>query len=216
MEINREIIIPVGKISLKSSLTIPSGSKSIVIFSHGSGSGRFSPRNNFVAKALHKEKISTLLIDLLTPIEDELYENRMNIDLLSDRLVIATKYVLNENELKDFSIGYFGASTGAASALQAAEELPNIINALVSRGGRTDLTLSLSRVQADTLLIIGGLDEDVIELNKDAFIQLQCYKKMIIVKGATHLFEEPGKLEEVEKLSTDWFKKFLFKTVPVS
>lgn len=216
MEINREIIIPVGKISLKSSLTIPSGSKSIVIFSHGSGSGRFSPRNNFVAKALHKEKISTLLIDLLTPIEDELYENRMNIDLLSDRLVIATKYVLNENELKDFSIGYFGASTGAASALQAAEELPNIINALVSRGGRTDLTLSLSRVQAHTLLIIGGLDEDVIELNKDAFIQLQCYKKMIIVKGATHLFEEPGKLEEVAKLSTDWFKKFLFKTVPVS
>ena len=216
MEINREIIIPVGKISLKSSLTIPSGSKSIVIFSHGSGSGRFSPRNNFVAKALHKEKISTLLIDLLTPIEDELYENRMNIDLLSDRLVIATKYVLNENELKDFSIGYFGASTGAASALQAAEELPNIIDALVSRGGRTDLTLSLSRVQAHTLLIIGGLDEDVIELNKDAFIQLQCYKKMIIVKGATHLFEEPGKLEEVAKLSTDWFKKFLFKTVPVS
>lgn len=216
MEINREIIIPVGKISLKSSLTIPSGSKSIVIFSHGSGSGRFSPRNNFVAKALHKEKISTLLIDLLTPIEDELYENRMNIDLLSDRLVIATKYVLNENELKDFSIGYFGASTGAASALQAAEELPNIIDALVSRGGRTDLTLSLSRVQAPTLLIIGGLDEDVIELNKDAFIQLQCYKKMIIVKGATHLFEEPGKLEEVAKLSTDWFKKFLFKTVPVS
>ena len=118
--------------------------------------------------------------------------------------------------LLDFSIGYFGASKGAASALQAAEEFPNIIDALVSRGGRTDLTLSLSRVQAHTLLIIGGLDEDVIELNKDAFIQLQCYKKMIIVKGATHLFEEPGKLEEVAKLSTDWFKKFLFKTVPVS
>ncbi len=216
MEINKEMVIPAGKISLKSNLIIPSGAKSIVIFSHGSGSGRFSPRNNFVALALHKEKIATLLIDLLTPIEDELYENRMNIDLLADRLVIATKYVLNLNELKDFNVGYFGASTGAASALQAAEELPNVIDAIVSRGGRTDLTPSLSRVQAPALLIIGGLDEDVIEINKDAFIHLQCYKKMIIVKGATHLFEEPGKLEEVAKLSVDWYKKFLLKTIPAT
>lgn len=208
-----EISIPDGKIQIKGNLVIPDDSNSIVIFSHGSGSGRFSPRNNYVASVLNRENITTLLIDLLTPAEDELFENRFNIDLLTERMEMATDWVHQHQQLKNFSIGYFGASTGAAAALQSAITRKELVDCVVSRGGRPDLAGSIWKVKAPTLLIVGGLDDDVIELNKEAYSKLQCEKKLDIVENASHLFEEPGKLEEVAKLSTDWFKKHLTKSV---
>lgn len=209
----KEIRIPLGSISITGNLTIPAGAQSIVIFSHGSGSSRFSPRNNYVAGVLNKGTTATLLIDLLTPEEDEIYENRFNIDLLTERLMAVTQYIHQLPELEYFSIGYFGASTGAASALQAAASLTGIIEAIVSRGGRPDLAKNLSGVKAPTLLIIGSRDEPVIELNELAYRKLQCKKEMVLVKDATHLFEEPGTLEEVALLAAGWFKKYLMKAV---
>ncbi len=209
----REINISINEsVKLQGTLNIPSGARSFVIFSHGSGSSRFSSRNRHVAGILNKEKIATLLIDLLTKKEDEVFENRFNINLLTERLVSVTKQVHQFSELKNLPFGYFGASTGAASALKAAETLPDIIEAVVSRGGRPDLAKSsLANVKAPTLLIIGSLDENVIELNKRAYLLLNCEKKIEIIEGATHLFEESGKLDEVATLATHWFKKHLYK-----
>jgi putative phosphoribosyl transferase len=206
-----EINIPIGiHIKLKGSLSIPEKAESLVIFSHGSGSSRLSPRNISVARMLNENKIATLLVDLLTETESEIYENRFNIDLLTDRLTDITKYIKGIHKLKDYSIGYFGASTGAAAALKASVNADIVIQAIVSRGGRPDLAInSLEWVKAPTLLIVGSLDEDVIELNEKALRRLKCEKKLEIVEGATHLFEELGKLNEVSKLAIGWFKKYL-------
>lgn len=203
-----EIDIPVGKLTLKGNLNIPSEASSVVIFSHGSGSSRFSTRNNYVAEILNKENIATLLTDLLTESEDSIYQNRFNIDLLTERLISVTLHVSGLPELKGLPMGYFGASTGAASALQAAASR-NDIQAVVSRGGRPDLARNLNQVKAPTLLIVGSLDAEVIVLNEHAYSQLKCEKKMEIVKGASHLFEEAGTLDKVAQLATDWFKKYL-------
>lgn len=207
---NKTIGIPVGQIELPGELVIPQNASSLAIFSHGSGSSRLSPRNNFVARELHKAGIGTLLFDLLTPVEDEYYSNRFEIDLLTSRLVEATKYIESLKECKGMNVGYFGASTGAASALKAAAERPGMIHAVVSRGGRPDLAgESLKSVKAPTLLIVGQADPEVIKLNKRAFELLRCTKDLVIVKNATHLFEEPGTLEEVARLASEWFTKHL-------
>src|SRR5215204_633614 len=212
--------VPVGQAILEGSLSIPNGSKGLVLFAHGSGSSRHSPRNKYVAEVLQDAGIATLLIDLLTEEEEEIdlqtRHLRFDIDLLAQRLIEATDWLKQEQNIqtKDLSVGFFGASTGAAAALVAAAQRQKIVKAIVSRGGRPDLAGSenLSRVQAPTLLIIGGNDEPVIEMNKDAFKQLtnlednEKKKKIVIVPGATHLFEEPGKLEEVADLAKDWFQ----------
>jgi putative phosphoribosyl transferase len=206
-----EITIPAGNgISLKGNLTVPSESNALVIFSHGSGSSRMSRRNKHVAEILNKEKIATLLTDLLTEKEDAIYENRFDIDLLTERLVNVTNYVMQIPPLQNLKVGYFGASTGAASALKAAARIHDTIHAVVSRGGRPDLAKEdLTEVRTPTLLIVGSLDGTVIELNQWAFNQLPNEKKLEIVEGAAHLFEEPGKLDKVAGLAADWFIKYL-------
>jgi putative phosphoribosyl transferase len=211
-----EINISIGKyVKLQGSLYIPPGAGSFVIFSHGSGSSRFSIRNNYVAGILNKEKIATLLTDLLTENEDRVFENRFNIDLLTERLIAVTRYVCRLPELQNLSTGYFGASTGAASALKAAARLDKTIRAVVSRGGRPDLAESaLIQVKAPTLLIAGSLDKEVIALNEQAYVMLQCEKRIEIVEGASHLFEEPGKLDEAARLAVSWFKKYLLNPNP--
>jgi putative phosphoribosyl transferase len=210
-----EVVIPVeNNIILKGNLNLPANAKALVIFSHGSGSGRFSLRNNFVADFLNVDGYATLLVDLLTLQEDEYYKNRFDIDLLSRRLVAITKYTADLPGLKGLPVGYFGASTGAASALNAAAKLNQTIKAVVSRGGRPDLAESkLLEVKAPTLLIVGSKDTDVIMLNEQAYELLYNEKRMEIVEGASHLFEEPGKLEEVAKLARDFFSLHL-KLVP--
>jgi putative phosphoribosyl transferase len=216
----RLVQVSVGQATLEGNLSIPKGSKGIVLFAHGSGSSRHSPRNKYVAEVLQDAGIATLLIDLLTEEEEEIDSQtthlRFDIDLLAKRLIGATDWLKQEQNLqtKDLSIEYFGASTGAAAALVAAAQRQKIIKAIVSRGGRPDLAglESLSKVQAPTLLLVGGNDEPVIEMNRDAFKQLtnlednEKKKKIVIVPGATHLFEEPGKLEEVAYLAKDWFQ----------
>ena len=209
-QFNGLVNIPTGNILLEGQLTIPEHASSLVIFSHGSGSSRFSPRNNFVAEVLHENGIGTFLLDLLTKEEDEIYSNRFNIDLLTERLVIATKYLSTFKQSSVLDFGYFGASTGAASALKAAVELHTIIHSVVSRGGRPDLVMNdLPLVKAPTLFIVGELDTTVLELNNKAFTKLQCTKKLKVIKGATHLFEEPGTLETVANIATEWFSKTL-------
>jgi putative phosphoribosyl transferase len=205
-----EITIKVGNVILMGNLNVPPGAGSLVIFSHGSGSSRFSRRNKLVAEILNKKGIATLLTDLLTQKEDEIYENRFNIDLITERLVDVTLQVTQKPVLSGLKTGYFGASTGAASALKAAARLSNKIEAVVSRGGRPDLAKeALVHVKAPTLLIVGSLDYGVIELNESAYKMLQCEKKLEIVYGAAHLFEEPGKLDEVAALASGWFTKYL-------
>jgi len=206
--------IPIGSVVLEGNLNVPSGAKGVVLFAHGSGSSRFSPRNQYVAKFFNAQKIGTLLFDLLTNEEDqediETAEYRFNINLLAERLIGATEWLNKDPDTKNIVFGYFGASTGAAAALIAAAKLPNDIAAVVSRGGRPDLAADyLPRVVAPTLLLVGGLDTVVIELNRQAMEQMSAEKKLVIIPGATHLFEEPGKLEEVAKLSTDWFLRYL-------
>jgi pimeloyl-ACP methyl ester carboxylesterase len=206
--------IPVGNVKVEGTLTLPPGAKGVVLFAHGSGSSRFSPRNQYVAKEFNKAKIGTLLFDLLTQEEEETdivtAEFRFNIALLAQRLIGATEWLRNDLLTKTLAFGYFGASTGAAAALIAAAKLPDDIVAVVSRGGRPDLAGEyLPRVVAPTLLLVGGLDTDVIELNRLAMDQMTSQKKLVIVPGATHLFEEPGTLEEVAKLSADWFLRYL-------
>lgn len=205
----KEVSIPAGKISLRGELVIPAGAKSIVIFSHGSGSSRFSMRNKQVANGLHLKNIGTLLFDLLTEAEDIYYRNRFNINLLTERLITATRWLEALPNAKDCVFGYFGASTGAASALKAAASLQEI-RAVVSRGGRPDLAIEeLPKVKSPTLLIVGSLDAEVIQLNEDAFAQLKCEKKLTVVEGATHLFEESGKMEIVSALAANWFVNHL-------
>jgi putative phosphoribosyl transferase len=209
-----EMKIPVGNVKVEGTLTLPPGAKGVVLFAHGSGSSRFSPRNQYVAKEFNKAKIGTLLFDLLTQEEEETdivtAEYRFNIALLAQRLIGATEWLRNDLLTKTLAFGYFGASTGAAAALIAAAKLPDDIVAVVSRGGRPDLAGEyLPRVVAPTLLLVGGLDTDVIELNRLAMDQMTSQKKLVIVPGATHLFEEPGTLEEVAKLSADWFLRYL-------
>lgn len=204
------IHIPVDSVSLEGALGIPEGAKGLVLFAHGSGSSRHSPRNNYVARVLREGGLGTLLIDLLTEEEDANYETRFDIDLLARRLTQTTKWILDQEQTKELTIGYFGASTGAAAALQAAASLGDSIAAVVSRGGRPDLAEpDLNRVQAPTLLIVGGTDDIVIDLNRLAYEKLRNKKKLEIIPGASHLFEEPGTLEEAARLATEWFKENL-------
>lgn len=206
----KNIDIPVLGIYLKGLLRIAENQKGLIIFSHGSGSSRLSSRNNYVAEYLQNAGFSSLLFDLLTEQEDLNYQNRFDINLLTQRLINVTQWMLEYEELPDLPIGYFGASTGAASALRAASKLGNKIKAIVSRGGRPDLALPvLESIKAPTLLIVGGNDTVVIDLNKKAYDKLAGVKKIEIVDGATHLFSEPGKLEEVAKLSSNWFDNYL-------
>jgi putative phosphoribosyl transferase len=205
-----EVQISADGAVLSGSLTIPENSKALVLFAHGSGSSRHSPRNQFVARTLNRASLGTLLFDLLTPEEEALdintHEHRFNIGLLAERLVHATKWARQQKETRDLHIGYFGSSTGGAAALVAAAELPEEAGAVGSRGGRPDLAgVALPSVKAPTLLIVGGNDDIVIELNEMARDQMRCEVKLEIISGATHLFEEPGALEQVAKLARDWF-----------
>jgi putative phosphoribosyl transferase len=195
---------------LEGMLVIPGGAPGVVVFAHGSGSSRHSPRNTFVAEVLQRAGLGTLLMDLLTPAEDVSSEARFDIPLLADRLTAATQWLRTQPPTKDLGLGYFGASTGAAAALQAAAALGPVVRAIVSRGGRPDLAwAALARVQAPTLLIVGGRDEVVIELNQRAYARLHAAKQLVIIPGATHLFEEPGALSEVARLAAEWFIRYL-------
>lgn len=207
----RLIKLIINEITFEGMLSIPEKRNGIVLFAHGSGSSRFSLRNNFVARVLQKEGIGTLLIDLLTKKEDLDYKTRFDIELLSKRLTKISEWLQENNETKTLTIGLFGASTGAAAALISAASLGFVIKAVVSRGGRPDLAGEyLPKVQIPTLLIVGGNDFEVIELNEAAYERLgSSEKKLEIIEGATHLFEEPGGLEEVARLGAEWFKKYL-------
>ena len=200
---------------MKGELFIPLKAKVIIIFSHGSGSSRFSKRNQMVAKYLHEKNFGTLLFDLLTEEEDKHYYNRFDIDLLTKRLAGATEWLERLPAAKGCRLGYFGASTGAASALQAAAHLTEV-GAVVSRGGRPDLATvgALHGVEAPTLLIVGSLDTEVLQLNKQALKELRCPKELVIVEGASHLFEEQGMMDKVARLAAAWFEKYL-KPVPI-
>jgi putative phosphoribosyl transferase len=204
---NARVTITTDAVELEGLLGVPDGSKGVVLFAHGSGSGRLSPRNNYVARALREDGIGTLLFDLLTEREADDRRNVFDIDLLAQRLHDATLWVRGHAATKDLAVGYFGASTGAAAALLAAADDPRI-RAIVSRGGRPDLAArALTRVRAPTRLIVGGEDDVVIRLNEEAYGQLRCEKDMHIVPGATHLFEEPGTLDQVVQLAIDWFRR---------
>jgi len=205
------VLIPAGIAELDGELILPPSAKGAVLFAHGSGSSRFSPRNTYVAEVLQQHGIGTLLFDLLTREEDQIYETRFDIALLTTRLVDATAWLQSNPDTKDMSIGYFGASTGAAAALQAAARMENQISAVVSRGGRPDLAgaVALRRVTAPTLLIVGGADYGVIELNQQAETLLNCEKKLMLIPGATHLFEEPGTLQQAAHSAADWFSQHL-------
>jgi pimeloyl-ACP methyl ester carboxylesterase len=206
----KEIVIPVDSIHLKGNLRIAKDSKGIILFSHGSGSSRMSSRNNFVADLLLKGGFSSLLFDLLTEQEDRIYEKRFDIELLTERLVKVTNWIRTDKDLKKLPIGYFGASTGAASALCAAAQLGNTIKAIVSRGGRPDLAMhDLKHINIPTLLLVGSDDVAVIELNKRAKSEIKGICVLQLIDGATHLFVEPGKLEEVAKNTNAWFNKYL-------
>jgi putative phosphoribosyl transferase len=205
-----EVRIQAGQAVLSGSLTIPENAIALVLFAHGSGSSRHSPRNQFVARTLNSAGLATLLFDLLTPEEEatdmRTREHRFNIGLLADRLVHATTWAKRQEQTRDLQVGYFGSSTGGGAALVAAAEIPQDAGAVVSRGGRPDLAGdALPKVQAPTLLIVGGNDDIVIELNEMARDRMRCEVKMEIVPGATHLFEEPGALEKAAKLASDWF-----------
>ncbi|HHT9108866.1 MAG TPA: dienelactone hydrolase family protein [Candidatus Wunengus sp. YC63] len=207
---NEEVVIPAGSVRLYGILGLPPHAKGVVVFAHGSGSGRFSPRNNFVAKILQNAGIATLLADLLEDAEAQDRRKVFDIDLLTKRLLSNAYWLRQQPGTRGLSMGYFGASTGAAAALQAAAQEPQEIAAVVSRGGRPDLAMKyLARVTAPTLLIVGGEDMPVIPLNEAAYAQLNCPKKLIIVPGATHLFEEPGALDKVAQLAKDWFINYL-------
>lgn len=202
----KEVVILEDTIRLQGILGLPSHAKGIVIFAHGSGSGRFSTRNNFVARILQNAGIVTLLVDLLEESEALDRQKVFDIDLLTNRLLASAHWLRQQPETRELMLGYFGASTGAGAALQAAAREPDKIAAVVSRGGRPDLAMeSLPLVKAPTLLIIGGEDKQVISLNKEAYVQLKCHKELVIVPGATHLFEEPGTLDKVAQLARDWF-----------
>ena len=203
--------IPAGTAALEGMLEIPERAVGLVLFAHGSGSSRHSPRNNYVAGVLRNAGVGTLLIDLLTQEEDRDYARRFDIALLTQRLLDAARWVVSQAATRELPLGFFGASTGAAAALEAAAMLGPEAKAVVSRGGRPDLASrhALASVTAPTLLLVGGLDDGVIDLNQQAYAQLQCEKEIAIVPGATHLFEEPGALEEVARQAAAWFARYL-------
>ena len=203
-----QVRLNLGRVQLDGILELPPGARSAVVFAHGSGSGRLSPRNNYVARVIREAGLGTLLFDLLTSEEDRDYHNRFDIDLLAERLAAASGWLLGQAG-NLVSLGYFGASTGAAAALQASVERPEV-RAIVSRGGRPDLAADcLGSIRAPTLLVVGGRDEEVLMLNRQAFVRIPAEKDLIIIPGATHLFEEPGALEEVTRVATAWFGRFL-------
>lgn len=206
---SKEVGIPLNDVTLEGSLNIPEGAQAIVLFAHGSGSSRHSSRNKFVATKLEDAGFATLLFDLLTVQEDADYSNRFNISLITDRLLLVTDWLKTQPLLRELGIGYFGASTGAAAALDAAAAVGDSVKAVVSRGGRPDLATRLPEVNAPTLLLVGSLDTEVIGMNQQAASMLNCEKDLIIIEGATHLFEEPGKLEEVAGHASSWFSKYL-------
>ena len=213
LDVDRAVKIRSGRVELNGELKVPSEATGIVLFAHGSGSSRHSRRNQYVAEVIREAGVGTLLFDLLTKEEEAIDaytgELRFNIAFLAKRLVDATNWITSQPTTQ-FRIGYFGASTGAAAALMAAVELRNVVAAVVSRGGRPDLARdALSKVKAPTLLIVGGNDDVVIELNENALAQLRCEKELKIVPGATHLFEEPGTLAQVAELASEWFRKKL-------
>jgi putative phosphoribosyl transferase len=210
----RLVRVATGSVTLEGNLSMPEKARGIVLFAHGSGSSRHSPRNRYVARLLNEAHLATLLVDLLT-LEEEAIDARtarlrFDIRLLADRLVGVTDWLTQQPLTQQFRIGYFGASTGAAAALVAAAARPDAVGAIVSRGGRPDLAgPALPYVRAPTLLIVGGNDVQVIELNRAALAQLRCEKQLVIVPGATHLFEEPGALDEVARLAREWFERHL-------
>jgi pimeloyl-ACP methyl ester carboxylesterase len=211
--IERLVHVSADGVTLEGALVIPMDARGVVLFAHGSGSSRHSPRNNYVARVLQDGALGTLLIDLLTEREDATYETRFDIDLLARRLTATTEWLGEQPATQHLDMGYFGASTGAAAALRAAADVGSRIKAIVSRGGRPDMAESaLDRVQAPTLLIVGGRDDVVIELNQRAFERLRGVKELVIVPGATHLFEEAGALEEVARLAARWFGRYLGST----
>jgi putative phosphoribosyl transferase len=208
--VKTELKIRAGLVFLDGTLTVPDLASSVVLFAHGSGSSRHSPRNQFVARVFNQAGLATLLFDLLTSEEEaediDTARYRFNIDLLAERLVYATESILEQKETSSLSIGYFGSSTGGGAALVAAAKRPHDVSAVVARGGRPDLAGDLlSRVLAPTLLIVGGRDEIVIELNQQAQRKMRCEVKLEIIQGATHLFEETGALDRVAQLASDWF-----------
>ena len=210
----KEVSIPCGDVTLEGDLAIPPGARGVVVFAHGSGSSRHSPRNQFVARVIRESGNGTLLFDLLTPEEEAEDEDtarlRFDIGLLARRLVAVTRWLATQPVARDLGIGYFGSSTGGAAALVAAAEVGAGVDAVVSRGGRPDLACAaLLHVEAPTLLIVGGCDDVVIGLNEQAFAHLRCTKELKIVPGATHLFEEPGALEEVARMAAAWFREHL-------
>jgi putative phosphoribosyl transferase len=210
----REVRVPVASVTLEGNLGVPEDARGVVLFAHGSGSGRHSPRNRYVAQELRQAGLATLLIDLLTPEEEEVdlrtRHLRFDIGMLAERLIGATDWMKRESDTRNLHLGYFGASTGAGAALVAAAERPEEVGAIVSRGGRPDLAgEALPRVRAPTLLIVGENDVPVIEMNREAMERLRVEKELEIVSGATHLFEEPGALEKVAHLASDWFVRYL-------
>jgi putative phosphoribosyl transferase len=218
MEIVR---VTAGSVTVEGNLTLPEEARGIVLFAHGSGSSRLSPRNRYVARILNEAKLATLLVDLLTPEEEAIDVRtahlRFDIGLLAERLVGATDWLVQHHDTNQLRIGYFGASTGAAAALMAAVVRPDVVGAVVSRGGRPDLAgRALAQVRAPTLLIVGGHDVEVLELNRAALAQLRAEKDLVIVPGATHLFEEPGALDQVARLARDWFERHLKRTKAVT
>jgi len=209
-----EVKIRAARAVLSGNLNIPKDANALVLFAHGSGSSRHSPRNQFVARTLNEAGLATLLFDLLTPREEAIdmrtREHRFNIQLLAERLVHATKWAKQQEQTSNLRAGYFGSSTGGAAALVAAVDAPQDVGAVVSRGGRPDLAdKALPKVHAPTLLIVGGDDDIVIELNEQARDKMRCEVKLELIPGATHLFEEPGALEKVAQLASDWFVKHL-------
>ena len=207
---NHPVEIAEGAVTLAGVLALPPDPIGVVLFAHGSGSSRHSPRNQAVAAALREAGVATLLLDLLTPAEDALYRNRFDIDALASRLHAAARWLGTEPLSAPLPLGLFGASTGAAAALRVAADSGSGIAAVVSRGGRPDLAgAALAQVQAPTLLIVGGADTEVLELNRQAFASLSCEKALEVVPGATHLFEEPGALEQVAEMASDWFVRYL-------
>lgn len=206
-----QVALVVDGVRLDGTLTLPAGARGVVLFAHGSGSSRHSPRNVHVAHVLNDAGIGTLLFDLLTAAEDRTYETRFDIALLASRLLAATDWIEREPAAAGSPLGYFGASTGAAAALRAAAAVRRRVAAVVSRGGRPDLAgpEALVRVTAPTLLIVGGRDDVVLELNREAHSLLSCEKSLLVVPGATHLFEEPGALDQVARAATEWFLRWL-------
>ena len=207
---NETIPISVGEVTLPGDLFIPENAKGLVIFSHGSGSSRLSSRNRYVAKVMQDKGIATLLFDLLTPEEDQDYQKRFEIPLLTERLIAVANWASQNEHTRNFTLGFFGSSTGAASALGAAAALGDKAKAVVSRGGRPDMAIPiLSQVTAPILLLVGGDDFQVIELNQQAYDHMKGVKEMKLIPGATHLFEEPGTLEQVSEMAANWFEKYL-------